>query len=38
MDRLNIYLSFFNQLGYNHNAILTPPELLSALETLVKYE
>lgn len=35
MDRHNIYFSFFNQLGYNTTAILTPVELLTALETLV---
>ncbi len=35
MDRHSIYLNFFTQIGYPPNVILTPPELLSALETLV---
>ena len=36
MDRLNSYLSYFNQLGCPPNSIITPQDLMSLLETLVK--
>ena len=35
MDRLNSYLSYFNQLGCPPNSILTYQDLMSLLETLV---
>lgn len=38
MDRHALYFTYFSQLGYTQDSILSPPELLDLLEKLVPYK